>query len=119
MGGSARTGPVLTSDQLQLAADLLEGGKRLIEVFPCVRGRDLATDPRLSLRHHWVPKAGHEYTLPQEQVTHADRSGGLTQNDRNDRGLARKRLEPETEQLVAEVARVPPERLDPLRMGLE
>lgn len=49
------------SDQLEPAPYLLKRREGLIEILPCVVGRDLATDPRLTLRHHRVTKPGDEH----------------------------------------------------------
>ena len=41
-------------DYAQFFAHFHEGGDALVEVFAFVAGRELHTDARLSLWHHWI-----------------------------------------------------------------
>src|SRR5689334_7190179 len=48
------------SDHAGLGPHLDERPDRLVEIVARVGCRDLAADPRLALRHHRKPEAGHE-----------------------------------------------------------
>ena len=90
-------------NEAELSPDLGEGGERLVEIVPGVRGGDLATHAGLPLRHYRVTEAGHEDPFGQEQVAHPDGGRGLPEDDGNDRSLTGERLEAQLEEAIAEV----------------
>src|SRR5882672_8495519 len=103
---AARAGAAVTLDEPQFSTLLVESPKGEVEVVLSVRGGQLATYTRMSLRDNWIAKARHEDALGQEQLAHTDRLGGLTQDHGDDGGIAGQRLEAERQQLLPEIARV-------------
>src|SRR6476620_8488100 len=106
-------------DELQLPAHLLERRERFIQIIPGVRCGQLATYTRLSLRHHRKTEPSDKNTLREQHVTHADGSGGFTQDHGDDRGLAWERPEPQLQQPLPEIARVLTEPLDSRGVGFQ
>ena len=107
------------SDQLELAANLSESSKRLVEVVSGVRRRNLAAHTGLALGYDRVAESRYEDTLGQEEIAHADGCGCLSENNWNDGCLSRKRLETSAKQLISEVASVIAQRHDALGVCLE
>src|SRR5258708_2752957 len=101
-----RAGGGVSSDKPQFLAHLLEGAERKIEIVARVSRRQLAADTRMSLWHNRITEPSHKDSLGEQQLTHVNGLRRLAQDHRDDRRLARERLEAEGEQLFAEVARV-------------
>src|ERR1051326_7642492 len=66
-----------TLDEVQTPAHVGKGGERLIQVFASMRRRNLAADPRCSLRDDGIPKAGDEVSLLQQELAHGNGGGSL------------------------------------------
>jgi len=107
------------SDQAELAANLSESSKRLVEVVSCMCRRNLAAHTGLTLGYDRIAESRYEDPLGQQKIAHADGCGCLAENNWNDRCLSREWLETSGEQLFSEVAGIFMESGNPLRVRLE
>src|SRR5687768_605030 len=103
---SSRLSPRSSFHQPNLPTNLLERLHREVEILSRVRGTHLAANARMALRDHRIPEACHEDSLLEHHVADLDREGGLTDDDRHDRGVAFERLEPRFGDRRAKVAGV-------------
>src|SRR6266581_5008316 len=94
------------SDESQLGARSLECRQSEVQVISGVGRRQLTPDPGVSLWNNRVPKPRDEDPLVQQSLAHADRLRGFAQDHRYDGGLPGKGLEPQGQELLAEVAGV-------------
>ena len=97
---------VVSFQDSQFAADLLEGGDALVEVLAVVAGGDLYADAGLALRHHGVVEAGDVDALVLQAGGEALREGGVVEHDGADGALRGFDVETAGHHLVAEVGDV-------------
>src|SRR5216684_2082566 len=73
----------------------------------------------MPLWHHRIPEAGYEHPLVQQRLTHSDRLRCLSQDHRNDGGVPGEWLEPQGQEVLAEVACVLVQAGYELRVALD